>query len=92
MVTDGCSFLTEYPISTEKPLIYIDSGVHQEFNLVGKLAENYSNRVTTFSQIESYLLNPTTLKKTNADPILNYLLPNRDNTAKKIIENLLNSL
>ncbi len=55
MITDGVSFLHEYHLF-EKPLIFIDSGVHAPFNALGRLAERACHRVETFNQLRQVAL------------------------------------
>ncbi len=55
MISDGLSFLAEYPLFN-KPLVFFDSQNHVEFNDLGKLAEAASRRVTTFDQLKHAVL------------------------------------
>jgi CDP-glycerol glycerophosphotransferase (TagB/SpsB family) len=55
LVTDGISFLGEYPLVTGKPTIFFENENHWEFSATGKLAAECSVRVTTFSQLEQTL-------------------------------------
>jgi hypothetical protein len=48
MLTDGISFLWEYPLF-EKPLVFIDSGHHCGFNKAGKALLECNNTVTNFA-------------------------------------------
>jgi hypothetical protein len=52
MVTDGLSFLTEYPIF-EKPLLFFDSGRHVPMNLLGDKALACAHHVTTFEEMRT---------------------------------------
>jgi len=85
LITEGVSFLIEYPIATEKPLIMIKADNGCTFNEIGKLAQEYANVVTSFDEIREFLDNPSTLKMGDATPMLDYLIPYRENTSKKII-------
>lgn len=85
MITEGVSFLMEYPIATDKPLIMIKTNLGCGFNEIGKLAEEYANVVNAFDQIKEFLDNPSSLKKGDVTPLLDYLIPYRENTSKKII-------
>lgn len=87
-ITEGISFLIEYPIATNKPLIMIENPLGCGFNKVGKMAQAYANRVTEFSEIKYLLDFPNQLKVGDPVPMLNYLLPYREDTSKKIIRSI----
>lgn len=92
LVTDGISFLVEYPIATGKPVIFIDNTIHENFNELGKLMEPSWNVVNTFSQVENLLYSPDQLKPSDGSIIIDYLLPYNGQTSKKIIDKLLDDL
>ena len=52
LVTDGISFLGEYPLITKKPTIFFENEGHWPFTAVGELAAATSVRVGTFSELE----------------------------------------
>jgi hypothetical protein len=52
LVTDGISFLGEYPLITKKPTIFFENEGHWPFTAVGELAAATSVRVATFSELE----------------------------------------
>jgi len=52
MVTDGISFLGEYPILTGKPTIFMEKPGHWEFSPLGELAAAANIRVTNFDGFE----------------------------------------
>jgi hypothetical protein len=56
LVTDGVSFLTEYHLF-EKPIVFIDSGKHPEFNALGKLAKKAAHCVESFKEMKKAVLN-----------------------------------
>lgn len=55
LLTDGVSFLNEYPIFG-KPLIFIDSKVHTPFDALGRLGERAAHRVETFDEMRKAAL------------------------------------
>ncbi|MFP3294095.1 MAG: CDP-glycerol glycerophosphotransferase family protein, partial [Hydrogenobaculum sp.] len=55
MLTDGLSFLVEYPMATGKPLIFFDSKAHQPLNQIGELALEYAYKVDSFEDFKSIL-------------------------------------
>jgi hypothetical protein len=88
MMTDGVSFLTEYPLF-EKPLVFFDSGVHHPFNELGRMAERASQRVTTFASMKKTILDykdghSWPLEQERQD-LLKALRPHNDTPAVKII-------
>lgn len=53
LVTDGISFLGEYPLVTKKPTIFFENQEHWAFTHTGELAAESSIRVKTFEELES---------------------------------------
>jgi len=88
MITEGISFLTEYPIATGKPLILIQNEQGCKFNELGVMAQDYANKVTSFNEIRYLLDFPSALKTGDVTPMLDYLIPYREDTSKKIISNI----
>jgi hypothetical protein len=84
MVTDGVSFLTEYP-PFEKPLIFFDSGRHVPMNLVGDKALACAHHVSTFegmcAAVDGYAQGAPWPLEVERAALLEMLLPNdRDPT------------
>ena len=52
MVTDGVSFIGEYPLVTGKPAIFWEKPDHWEFSPLGKIAEATTVKVHTMEQVE----------------------------------------
>jgi CDP-glycerol glycerophosphotransferase (TagB/SpsB family) len=52
LITDGISFLGEYPLITKKPTIFFENKDHWKFTAIGELAAAASVRVHTFSELE----------------------------------------
>ncbi|MFK0331258.1 CDP-glycerol glycerophosphotransferase family protein [Rhizobium sp. NPDC090275] len=91
MITDGVSFLHEYHLF-EKPLIFIDSGVHAPFNALGRLAERAGHRVETFNQLRQVALDykdgkPWKLVK-EREELLQVLLPRTEPAASIILDSI----
>ena len=55
LVTDGISFLGEYPLIAGKPTIFFEKEDHWQFTATGELAANASVRVKTFSELEQVI-------------------------------------
>jgi CDP-glycerol glycerophosphotransferase (TagB/SpsB family) len=51
-VTDGISFLGEYPLATNKPTIFMEKPGHWEFSPLGELVAEANIRVNSFAQFE----------------------------------------
>jgi hypothetical protein len=49
-VTDGISFLGEYPLATNKPSIYIENSDHWPWSPIGELAEKTNIHVSDFDE------------------------------------------
>jgi hypothetical protein len=56
LVTDGISFLGEYPLITSKPTIFFENQGHWKFSAVGELAAKAAVRVQNFSALEQAML------------------------------------
>ncbi|MGF0540582.1 hypothetical protein ACQQ2Q_21515 [Agrobacterium sp. ES01] len=95
MVTDGISFLTEYPV-LEKPLVFIDSGRHVPMNSLGDLALSASHTVFDFDSIakaiEYYRCGGDWKWKEERTALLEALMPNRNRSVAAIVENIVESL
>lgn len=89
MLTDGVSFLTEYHLF-EKPLIFIDSGVHARFNALGRMAERSAHRVETFAQMKAAALEYQAGKpwhlEAEREELLNVLLPLKKSASQVILD------
>jgi hypothetical protein len=98
MVTDGVSFLTEYPLF-DKPLIFIDSGTHVPVNETGDASIDCAITVRDFSGIEAEL-NRFEATRIEADPSIvekrqrlkAIVMPTSANPADLIIENIASSV
>jgi hypothetical protein len=51
MITDGVSFIAEYPLVTRRPVIFWEKQGHWEFSPLGKLARESSHTVQTAEQV-----------------------------------------
>jgi CDP-glycerol glycerophosphotransferase (TagB/SpsB family) len=56
LLTDGISFLGEYPLVTGKPTIFFENEGHWEFSPTGKLAAASSVKVKTFDELKEVLV------------------------------------
>lgn len=56
LVTDGISFLAEYPLVTGRPTIFFENEGHWSFTRTGELAADSSVRVSTFGELQEVIL------------------------------------
>jgi hypothetical protein len=75
LVTDGISFLGEYPLVTGKPAIFFENEGHWKFSATGEIAAASSVRVKDFAE----LIEMIEKAKTNS-------LPSRENEIQKLVE------
>ena len=52
LVTDGVSFLAEYPLVTGKPAIFWEKSVHWDFSALGNIAAASTVTVHTMAEVE----------------------------------------
>jgi hypothetical protein len=50
LLTDGISFLAEYPLVTGKPSVFLENQGHWDFSELGELAAQASVRLSTFAE------------------------------------------
>ena len=75
LVTDGISFLGEYPLVTGKPAIFFENADHWKFSATGEIAAASSIRVKTFAELTEMI------EKAN-----NNSLPSREIEIQKLVE------
>ena len=75
LVTDGISFLGEYPLISGKPTIFFENEGHWQLTATGELAADASVRVKTFAELEKEIFN----SRTNG-------LPDRSKQIAKLLE------
>lgn len=52
LITDGISFLGEYPLITNKPTVFFENQDHWKFTAIGELAAKASVTVHSFTELE----------------------------------------
>jgi CDP-glycerol glycerophosphotransferase (TagB/SpsB family) len=75
LVTDGISFLGEYPLVTGKPAIFFENADHWKFSSTGEIAAASSIRVKTFAELEDMI-----------EKAKNNSLPSREIEIQKLVE------
>jgi CDP-glycerol glycerophosphotransferase (TagB/SpsB family) len=75
LVTDGISFLGEYPLVTGKPAIFFENADHWKFSATGEIAAASSIRVKNFAELTEVI-----------EKGKNYSLPSRENEVQKLVE------
>lgn len=95
MVTDGISFIVEYPIF-EKPLVFFDSGVHAPLNEIGQLGLNCADIVFDFTHLKKVLNNHIQGRsidyKLAQKKLINILFPRKGKTTDIILNNIADSI
>ena len=75
LVTDGISFLGEYPLVTGKPAIFFENADHWKFSATGEIAAASSVRVKTFAKLTEMI-----------EKARNNSLPSREIEIQKLVE------
>ena len=75
LVTDGISFLGEYPLVTGKPAIFFENPDHWKFSATGEIAAASSIRVKTFAELTEMI-----------EKAKNNSLPSREIEIQKLVE------
>ncbi|AYO37371.1 CDP-glycerol glycerophosphotransferase family protein [Serratia sp. P2ACOL2] len=95
MVTDGISFLVEYPLF-HKPIIFLENKNHAEFNEIGIIAVNCSHIAKDFIDVKNIVNkfeNGTLEKKQTAiDSLEEITLPNKGNVHNLIAKDIKTNL
>lgn len=90
LITDGVSFLAEYPI-TQKPSIFIENNQHMAFNHNGLLARDCQYIAQNMGEVEQYFLRYLSedlpFKQSEFLHFKNQMA--FENAAKRIVENLM---
>ena len=55
LLTDGISFLAEYPLITSKAAVFLENPNHWQFNTLGELAAAANHRITDIAQFERFI-------------------------------------
>jgi CDP-glycerol glycerophosphotransferase (TagB/SpsB family) len=90
LVTDGISFLGEYPLVTGKPAIFFENADHWKFSATGEIAAASSIRVKTFSELTEMLEkaknNSLTSREIEIQRLIEASSPHPGESASRIIE------
>jgi CDP-glycerol glycerophosphotransferase (TagB/SpsB family) len=90
LVTDGISFLGEYPLVTNKPTIFFENDGHWKFTAIGELAADASIRVKSFLELEKTIEQSRTQGLPDRSTQINRLTaassPNPGESAARILE------
>jgi hypothetical protein len=90
LVTDGISFLGEYPLVTSKPTIFFENKDHWQFTAIGELAADASVRVQGFEQLENSILEARTSglpdRSAQIQKLIDASSPYPGESAKRIVE------
>ncbi len=90
LLTDGISFLVEYPLVTGKPTIFWEKADHWAFTHTGTLAAEASVRVTTMAEFEGTLaaaqVGLLPVRSAEIMELLDYVSPYPGRAAASIVE------
>jgi CDP-glycerol glycerophosphotransferase (TagB/SpsB family) len=90
LVTDGISFLGEYPLVTGKPAIFFENADHWKFSTTGEIAAASSIRVNNFEEltkmIERAKNNCLPSRKIEIQKLVEASSPHPGESASRIIE------
>lgn len=90
LVTDGISFLGEYPLVTGKPAIFFENADHWKFSATGEIAAASSIRAKTFAEltemIEKAKNNSLPSRETEIQKLVEASSPHQGESANRIIE------
>ena len=89
MLTDGISFLAEYPLF-DKPLVWLDSGRHAKLNLMGERAVEANYKVQSVAEAIAILercrdLNDDPMKE-RREAVRRYLMPFPGEAADRVLQ------
>lgn len=90
LLTDGISFIAEYPLVTGKPSIFFEKQDHWPFTQIGELAANCSVRVRTFQEfiaaLEEFQVSGHLDRRAAIARLIEATSPEPGNAAKLIVE------
>jgi CDP-glycerol glycerophosphotransferase (TagB/SpsB family) len=90
LITDGISFLAEYPLVTGKPAIFFENPEHWKFSSAGELAAAASIRVSSFPQLTQAIANYSKgllpSKSLEIQDLIRGTSPNLGQSASRIVE------
>ena len=90
LLTDGISFLVEYPLVTGKPAIFWEKPDHWEFSRLGVLAATASVKVEKFTEVEQAISQAQTHslpdRTQEIAALVNELVPEPRSAADSIVE------
>jgi len=89
MITDGVSFIAEYPLVTSKPVIYWEKSGHWEFSPLGKIAQETANTVTSMDEviqsIEQVIEGILPAKQAEIEALIKAVRPAKTSAAEAIV-------
>lgn len=92
MLTDGVSFLAEYMLFWEKPLIFLENKKHAKFNVMGKMIEDAAYVVNDIPAVKGlvkdYLSGDGDKKQFVRQQVFKELMPFENGAAKRIVESV----
>jgi hypothetical protein len=88
ILTDGISYLAEWPLATGKPAIFLEHQDHWEFSPIGELAAATANKISMISELESAIavIDNSESRVLEIAELFSAAMPNPGRTANRIIE------
>ena len=88
ILTDGISYLAEWPIATGKPAIFLEHKGHWEFSPMGEVAAATAHKITMTSELESAIavIDNSETRVLEIAELFAAAMPNPGRTANRIVE------
>lgn len=94
MLTDGVSFLAEYMLFWEKPLIFLENKNHAKFNVMGQMIEDavyvVHDVITVKGLVKDFISGDIDEKQSVRHHVFKQLMPFESGAANRIVESVLN--
>jgi hypothetical protein len=90
LMTDGVSFIAEYPLVTRKPAIFWEKPGHWEFSNLGVIAEQSSIVVSSMAEVEDALdlvkNDSLPSRQVEIEALVKAVRPSKKSAANSIVE------
>jgi hypothetical protein len=94
MITDGVSFIAEYPLVTHKSVIFWEKADHWKFSPLGKIAQETAHTVSSMAEVIQALeltrSGKLSSKQAEVDVLIKAVRPVKTTAAKAIVSLVLN--
>jgi hypothetical protein len=88
ILTDGISYLAEWPLATGKPAIFLEHDGHWEFSPMGELAAATAHKISMIGELDGAIamIDAAPNRVLEIAELHNAALPNPGRTANRIVE------